>query len=268
MIRNRAFLSAGGLFMLLVVMLGVVGIVNGLWSKNLVVEGVVTTGDLNADWDCGWTNDDGADGGGGVIGLNCPAGTAEPPLDDGRDPINFDWPNFIRPVNFVQKDVGECDLTIGNAVWGDQWADVTIRNAYPSYECTITLFLTNTGSIPFNIISATLVQPVGQDTLETVDAAGVDQCDLSTLANVQVDPGEEQEFNCTVHVKQIAEQSECSGTTAFVLWVVVTEDCDPGAQVTYQFAIDVCVAQWNEAANATQCKTSPQHEGPPVSTFP
>ncbi len=271
MTARKAFLSAGGLFMMLIVMLGVLGIVNGLWSKNLVVEGTVSTGDLNADWDCGYTNDDGRvfviQGGG------C-ANVVEPGGDTGRDPINFDWPNFIRPVNFVQKDVGECDLTIGNPVWGDQWADVTIKNAYPSYECTITLFLTNTGSIPFNIISANIVQPVGQDALETVDAAGFDQCDLSALANVQVDPGEEQEFNCTVHVKEIAAQSDCTGTTDTTPgWVVVTENCDPATQVTYQFALDVCVAQWNEAASPEQCKDPVGtglggiHEGPPATTF-
>jgi len=39
-------LIVAGLF----VVLATIGIVNGLWSKNLVVHGVVTTGDLNVDW--------------------------------------------------------------------------------------------------------------------------------------------------------------------------------------------------------------------------
>jgi hypothetical protein len=267
--RNRkAFMSAGGLFMLLVVMLGLVAVVNGLWSKNLVVEGIVETGDLNADWDCGYTNDDGLDGIDGVVqGGGC-VDVSEDSGDVGLDPNRHDWPGFTDYDPFVRKDVGECHLRIGGDPWGNQQALVTIENAYPSYECTVTLYLTNTGSIPFNLISANLVLPSNAlGVIETVDAQGVDLCDPAALLDdPQVDPGEELPFDCTVHVGQTAEQSDCIGKTAYVPWPVVDHSCDPATLVSYEFAIDVCVAQWNEAATATECKNSAQHEGPGTSS--
>lgn len=274
--NRKGFLSAGALFMGLVVMLGLIGIVAGLWSKNLVINGTVETGDLNADWDCGYTNDDGLTGTGGLVqGGGCTTITEEPAGDTGLDPNNFDWPNFVDSSPFVPKDVGECGLTIGpeTAEFGNQVADVTITNAYPSYECTITMYLSNTGSIPFNVISAELKLPANAvGVIETVDDIGDDQCDPATvLQNQQVDPGNELEFPCTVHVTELAEQSTCTDATTTDASggpTVEGEDCgDPGT--TYQFAIDVCVAQWNEDADAEQCKNPAVgiHEGPPETTF-
>jgi hypothetical protein len=264
----------------LVVMLGLIGLVNGLWSKNLVIHGTVETGDLNADWDCGWTNDDGLVGLAGTVqGGGCAATVLEPAGDTGLDPNNFNWPNFVDHDPFVSKDVGECHLEIGDRntdenSFGDQVAYVTITNAYPSYECTLVMFLTNTGSIPFNVIGADLKLPpeaVGIIETGAVSATGeiVNVCDPSNLQDVQVDPGEELPFRCTVHVTQRAAQSTCTGaitTTASGGPTVENENCDPAT--TYQFALDVCVAQWNEAATAADCKASLQHEGPPETTFP
>jgi hypothetical protein len=279
---RKGILSAGALFMGLVVMLGLIGLVNGLWSKNLVIHGTVETGDLNADWDCGWTNDDGLVGVLGTVqGGGCPDTILEPDGDSGLDPNNFDWPNFVDWSPFVRKDVGECHLEIGDrntgeGSFGAQVAYVDIVNAYPSYECTITMFLTNTGSIPFNVIGAQLKLPpeaVGIIETGAVNAAGniVDLCDPSILQDVQVDPGQELRLPCTVHVTERAAQSTCTGaitTTASGGPTVENENCDPAT--TYHFAIDVCVAQWNEAATPAQCKNPVPgiHEGPPETTFP
>jgi hypothetical protein len=274
-VNRKPFLTAGALFMGLIMVLGAIGIVNGLWSKNLVINGVVETGDLNADWDCGYTNDDGAVA--VIPGGGCPTTILEPAGDAGADPNNFDWPNFTDSSPFVYKDVGECELAIGDTDvefgFGDQVAYVTITNAYPSYECTITLFLTNTGSIPFNIVGASLtLAPSAVGNIETIDDAGVNQCDPSALDAVQVDPGEEEEFVCTVHVTQTADQSVCTGTTGegvddsdAAVFPVVTETCT--TTVSYEFAINVCVAQWNEDATFDECKNSLQHEGPDEVVF-
>ncbi len=255
MIRNRAFLSAGGLFMLLVVMLGVVGIVNGLWSKNLVVEGVVTTGDLNADWDCGYTNDDGQNF---VAPASGPCSTvADETGDDGRDPHgSFQFP-YSSP--FIEKDVAECAVEIDpdtdDPDFGAQVAKVTIENAYPSYECTITLYLSNTGSIPFNIAGSTL-SDIANLPIELKDG-------VCGFDSVQVDPGEEEKLECTVHVLQDAEQNDCTGTTSDTPgWPVVDHTCTNSPLVTYEFDVEVCVAQWNETADFDTCKNSLQHEGP------
>jgi hypothetical protein len=140
-----------------------------------------------------------------------------------------------------------------------QVAYIDIVNAYPSYECTVTLQLTNTGSIPFNVIGSEL-NIFGDAPIETLE----NSCEFD-LEDPQVDPGEEKELSCTVHVMQEAEQNECTGTTAQGAFPVVTHDCTNEPLVSYSFAIDVCVAQWNEAATFEACKGSEQHEGPPSS---
>jgi len=275
MTARKAFMSAGGLFMMLIVMLGVLGIVNGLWSKNLVVEGTVTTGDLNADWDCGWTNDDGVGGSEGTIqgSHGCDqsaAATVEPFGDDGADPHgSFDFP-YSEP--FVEKDVGECTLEIdpdevnGGEDFGDQVAAVTIVNAYPSYECTITLWLSNTGSIPFNITGSVL-SDVSDLPIELLNGA----CEFD-LEDPQVDPGNEKQLECTVHVLQEAEQNVCSGTTTYpgapdgTSLPTVDHNCT-STSVQYDFDIKVCVAQWNESATYGECTSSSEHEGPGTNDF-
>lgn len=278
--KKKGFISAGVLFMGLIVMLGLIGVVSGLWSKNLVINGTVETGDLNADWDCGWTNDDGLTGADGVVqGGGCDPAVVETTADNGADPDNNDWPNFNNTTH-VAKDVGHCSLVInpdedtGQKDFGNQVANVTIENAYPSYECTVTLQLTNTGSIPFNVAGAGLELPdASKGKIETVDASGDNLCDPSTLlTDPQVDPGEEKTLTCTVHVTQTAEQSDCTGTTTLATdgHPVVDYTCpDPtdGKLVSYSFGIKVCVAQWNEAATYGQCTSSDQHEGPDTNDF-
>lgn len=243
----------------LVILLGMIGIVNGLWSKNLVIDGVVQTGDLNADWDCGYTNDDGVNFAGPTTG---PCSTvADETGDDGKDP----WGSFDFPYSdpFVEKDVAECDVLIDPADddpdFGAQVAEVTITNAYPSYECTITMYLSNTGSIPFNIVGSVL-ELDADDPIEMLN----NQCGFKAA---QVDPGKEQKLECTIHVQQEAAQSDCTGTTDYTAgWPVVTEDCTPPT-TKYTFGIKVCVAQWNEAATYGECTSSAQHEGPDTDDF-
>lgn len=266
--RKKGLLSAGGLFMLLIIGLGLIGIVNGLWSKNLVIEGSVETGDLNADWDCAWTNDDGLSGTAGTVGTHC-GQLVEPLGDDGRDPRTPGNPwNFPYHSPFVAKDVGECRVVIdpqeptGQTDFGAQVATVSIVNGYPSYECTMTMFLSNTGSIPFNVVGSVLELNTA-DPIEMLN----NRCGVEA---VQVDPGEEQPMRCTIHIKQEARQNVCTGTTSIGTdggneWPVVNHECSTHGQ--YNFAIKVCVAQWNEAATYGQCTSSPQHEGPGTDDF-
>jgi hypothetical protein len=157
---------------------------------------------------------------------------------------------------------------------------VRIINGYPSYECEIVLFLSNRGSIPFNIIGANFTNADetagGDPALETSE-----EC-FSTGTDPQVDPGEERRISCIIHVLQEAEQNDCtasSETSTVVGGVVVSgiECSGPGDSplVVYDFSLEVCVAQWNEdpstgttpngpfdEADFLACKTSIQHEGP------
>jgi hypothetical protein len=257
--KGKPYLTTGALFMGLIMLLGTIGIVNGLWSKNLVVNGVVETGDLNADWDCAFTNDDGENFTPPTTG---PCSTLVAEIGDGgADPNNLEWPGFVDSDPFVYKDVGECTVTVGDPTgeFGAQVAVVEIVNAYPSYECEITLALSNTGSIPFNIAGSNV---------EGIEEPLEGSCVFPE--DEQVDPGEEGLVECTIHVMQTAAQNVCTGTTAAStlpdsdtpgVFPVVTETCTVGLG-TYTFGLEICVAQWNEAATFEQCKDSAEHEGP------
>jgi hypothetical protein len=230
-VLKKSLLSSGGIFLMIVLTLATLGISYGLWSKNLVIHGVVETGDLNADWDDASTND--------------PFGTLDP----------FTEANPLWPAVPVPKDVGSCD--IDTAGIGTQIIEVTLSNVYPSYECTVTGLISNTGTIPFNIIG-------GGAIIDAANAEGIELLECTVPAGVQVDPinvggviGEEP-IDCTVHVKQTAQQG----------W-------------TYYFAIEACVAQWNEDpsdldpvdfpdADFEECKNPAvgTHEGPDTPTLP
>jgi hypothetical protein len=147
---------------------------------------------------------------------------------------------------------------------------VAITNAYPSYECTVVLWLSNTGSIPFNIVGADLTADVRA--LEVATGC----FDLGDAEDPQIDPGLDREISCTIHVLQTAEQNDCSAESDTSSGDVVVFDvsCSPPGDATelvsYEFALEVCVAQWNEDPEEISetetafesCKNSDQHEGP------
>jgi hypothetical protein len=148
----------------------------------------VTTGDFNADWDTASTND--------------PLGTL--------DPCTALNPNDCA---YPAKDVGRCEVT-GE---GTQNLVVTITNAYPSYECTVTAAVTNTGTIPFNV----LVDGSSSDPELDVVCSGTPG---------QVDPKQELEGSCWIHVKQTAKE-----------------------RTDYTAKAALCVAQWNETPTIADC---------------
>jgi len=236
--RGRRHLGTSGvLFMGVLVALAALGVVYGLWSKNLLINGTVRTGDLNADWDAIRTNDP------SLLTVVSP------------DPCTPE----LNPTGCVapRKDVGSCDARVlgtGETEWPGQVAEVLIRNAYPSYECTVDALITNTGTIPFNLTGAAIDLP-------PADPAGT-QPPLDVLCRYrglwpegdptdpQIDPEQEGWLSCWIHVNQTAKQSTSIGGQVV----------DP---VTYRFRLKACVAQWNEEASFAQCVDSPQHEGPP-----
>ena len=190
---KRGFLSTGVLFLVLVGLLGALAVGYGLWSKTLTIEGTVTTGDFNADWDTATTND--------------PVGTLDP-CTPGLNPTGCTAP---------AKDVGSCVVT----GLGTQDLEILIDNAYPSYECTITASITNTGDIPFNVVGVAL---------EPDSVPGELLGDCVTPPDPQVDPDEEWTASCTVHVTQDATE-----------------------RTTYNVSAVVCVGQWNESPTLEEC---------------
>lgn len=190
---KRGVFSAGGLFLALIGALALLAVGWGLWSKTLKVEGTVTTGDFNAQWTEVSTND--------------PSG--EEPSPDPCTQLN---PN---KCDYPPKDVGSCDAWVDEQ--NDQLLHVQIENAYPSYECTITASVLNSGTIPFNIL---------------VDGYG-SAPELDVICEPpegQVDPGQTAQGACWVHVKQEAKERS-----------------------TYEASATLCVAQWNENPSIEDC---------------
>ncbi len=243
----------------LIVTLATIGVVSGLWSKNLVIAGDVTTGDLNVDWTTASSND-------------------EFGPDVCTDFGGFDCEGLVR------KDVGSLACTVDEV--DQQILHFTITNGYPSYEADCEVHLTNTGSIPF-LITGFAIDTSGSDPPLTNCApfgppdpgALVILCDQLKIGfidgvGLQIDPGNETASSVIVHVEQGAAQNHCTGTSSFFPvpagplapgFVVVAPDCDPADNpnlVSYEFTIKECVAQWNEQATYEQCVLSPQHEGP------
>lgn len=193
--------SAGVVAMLMLIGLAVLGIVNALSSDSLVVSGgALQVAGIHADWECSWTNDDGET-------TVCPnAFGSEPAGDTGLDPVTSGNPwGFSYSVPFVPKDVGSCLATVPPADDGvdDQMATVMIANAYPSYECTFTLIVSNSGLEPFTIGGFTnnVVSP-----LELLD-------DTCTTTEEDLDVGEMAAIECTIHVMQEADQQATYGFT-------------------------------------------------------
>jgi hypothetical protein len=104
---------------------------------------------------------------------------------------------------------------------GTQDLEILIDNAYPSYECTITASITNTGTIPFNVVGVAL-------TPDSVPGELLGDC--VTPPDPQVDPLEEWTASCTVHVTQDATE-----------------------RTTYNVSAVVCVGQWNESPTLEEC---------------
>jgi hypothetical protein len=195
---KRGFLSTGVLFLVLVGLLGALALGYGLWSKTLTIEGTVNTGNFNADWDAASTNDPTA----------APGEVSLDPCTPALNPTGCTAP---------PKDVGSCVVT----GLGTQDLEILIDNAYPSYECTIKASITNTGTIPFNVVGVSL---------EPDSVPGELLGDCVTPTTSQVDPGQEWTASCTVHVKQEATE-----------------------RTTYKVNAIVCVGQWNESPTLEEC---------------
>jgi len=251
MIKRKRALPIGAVVVTLLMMLAGIGIVSGLWSKNLVVEGTVETGDLQVDWSFN------------TVGTGDDICTAFNPL---------------FPDCGVPKDVGKffCKVDEGD----NQILHFEVENAYPSYEADCQYHYENTGSIPWIVRGAEVI-PGPNITGCGTDIDGdprvivilCDQIKIGWFDNIgtQVDPGNEVAGSLKIHLEQPAAQSDCTAQSTHVPIVpsviVHTIDCDADTLVTYDFDVFVCVAQWNEAATYDECKASPQHEGPNVDTI-
>lgn len=254
--RKRALPLSVLVVGLLVVLAGI-GIVAGLWSKNLVINGTVETGDVNIDWVDPQGNSDG------------------PPLSVDNDCTapGGPWSNPNYPCDYPDKDVAWLDCFIDEE--DQQILHFEIHNGYPSYEADCEVHFRNTGSIPVNFTGYGIVP--GSDLTGcgplTTESAGelLLECDQLTIwyldgfVGGQLDPGLPGSGSLLVHVEQPAEQSECtaSGDSLNDSWFLDGQTLICTSTVSYDFSVKFCFSQWNEDASLVDCVDSPQHEGPP-----
>lgn len=203
--KRRRILPAGVLALLLVIALAAIGLGYALWSKTLTIEGVVHTGEVDAEFVDAFTDDDNVvddpDKDSGDTG-ECREGelTSCDPAASGRDPK----PRY-------DKDVARCDASIDEE--DPQIMYVTVENAYPSYFCTVWAHTKNSGTIPVKFQDMDLTAHNFTPGVEiTVDIFGVD-------CGFQLDPGEEVQEGGWLHVEQAAEENHSYTATIEVDWV-------------------------------------------------
>lgn len=96
------------------------GIVYGLWSETLLIDGIVHTGQVNGKWTSCICN------------------------DDGLDPLPNPWP-YSYPIP-IRKNVGNTTCTINEA--DPRILHLTIKNGYPSYWGNCEVHFANAGTVP------------------------------------------------------------------------------------------------------------------------
>lgn len=206
-------LPATSLAILLVLSLSLMGVGFALWSKTLVVEGVVNTGRVDARWLTAFCRE------------------------------FHTWPNL--PTS--DEDYGEAEgKEVGSTSFAidpddDQILHITLDNVYPSYAVDCSLKFEIDGTIPVIARGTTLIPipDVGTEELHNCEMTGgftkILSCDELTVIftdNIgsQLDPGVWGIGDLLIHVEQPAEQL-----------------------ASYRFDVLICLAQWNEAASAEEC---------------
>ncbi len=168
---KRKSLSLGLLALFLVLSLAAMGVGYALWSETLTINGTVNTGEVDV--------------------IFSPVSTDDPP--GAKDPPGY------------EKDVAVCEAGLSE---DEKSMTVDIDTGYPSYECTVTYDITNTGTIPVKIQSVTVSVPDELTYVETGCAVGD-----------QIDPGQSTP-PCTlkIHVEQEAgENSAYTFTKTYLL---------------------------------------------------
>lgn len=173
----------GAIVLMLLLSLAAVGVVYGLWSKTLTIEGVISTGRLHARWD----------------GAIC----AE----------FHDWPWPPEANGEVDgKDVGSTQIFVDPN--DNNLMHLVIENGYPSYAVDCEVEYVNDGTIPFLIrgtgIEATSPNLIGCEL--TGNQTKTLSCDQLTVVLVdgigsQIDPGDGVASSVRVHIEQAAAQN-------------------------------------------------------------
>jgi len=181
-VRERAP-PLGALALCLLLTLATIGVVWGLWSKTLSIEGTVQTGRLHARWD----------------GAICSE--------------FFDWPWPPEGNGEVLgKDVGHTTVSIDPN--DNNVLNLVIDNGYPSYAIDCEVEYINDGTIPW-IIRGFDIMAVSPNLTNCVLTGTTNNktltCDQLTVVFVdgvgsQIDPGDRVASSLRVHIEQPAAQ--------------------------------------------------------------
>lgn len=154
----------GVVFLVVIIALALCRVGYAFWTDTLIIDDTVQT----AEWKAGFT----------ACSTNDPPGIPGT-IDPGKD-----------------KDVGSCTAELAVPENGGDYEQVivTIENAYPCYECEVSVTVHNDGTMPARIGALHITSPP-EVTVEHIDFLGV-----------VLDPGDEVEGWFRVHVEQEALQ--------------------------------------------------------------
>ena len=179
---RRRMPPLGAMAVMLLLALATIGVVFGLWSKVLTIDGTVETGNVDAVWFA--------------------AACTENPFD-------------VPPGEFEGKDVASVTAVPDPA--DQEILIVTLENAYPSYEIDCQVHFANNGTIPIKIRGITKDDPNGGVISEVlIDGIGsqLEPCGFTPTfptspAVVPLDC--QSAMSLVVHVEQEAEQNAGRG---------------------------------------------------------
>ncbi len=171
-----------------IMMLAVIGSAAAMWSDSLKVRVTVNTGDVDVEF--------------GYVETDDPPGTTDPTHDKNVGTC------YADKIEIEDEDEGN---PTGN---NDLDLNITIVNAYPSYNCIVVFEVKNTGTIPVK-------GPYIDITTNTFGTA----VDWShNMTPIQIDPGDSKWFKISFHVVQSASETS-----------------------TYMLQLHLRFIQWNEA---------------------
>ena len=202
---------------LLTIALASVGVGYGLWSKTLLIDGVVNTGNVDSIFVKYFTDDD-----------NQVDDKSKDLADDGECALygngSCDPAGSGKLAPRKDKDVGVCIVALDEADETGETLLVTISNAYPSYYCTVFFDIKNNGSVPVKILSMAAMGP------------HITVAWSELFIGQQIDPGDVVQGDLELHVEQSAPQgSELTlvGKIQLAQWNEATPltwaQCTPGA---------------------------------------
>lgn len=177
---NGRTLPVAALVAILVLALMTIGVAYGLWSNALLIDGSISTGEVDARWEF----------------VTCSE--------------FYPWPNGGNSGEYEGKDVGKTNWAIDPD--DDQILHITVENAYPSYAVNCEVHFVVEGTIPVHLLGTRII-PVKNlnDCLLTGEQVKTLTCDEMTIEywdgiESQIHPGDGGSGSLRFHVEQEAEQ--------------------------------------------------------------